>query len=98
MLHPQNTCINKTKTSMRASNNKLKRAVRECYENGDTMGLPQQYAILSTAEIIDLVMITVATLMGYEDEVYVTECQKEKGKSRIPTHNKQQHSRKSRLS
>ena len=83
---------------MRTGNNNLKRVVRECYENGNTMGLPQQFALLSTQEIIDLVMITVATLMGYEDEVYVTECQKEKGKSRIPTHNKQQHSRKIRLS
>lgn len=83
---------------MRTGNNNLKRVVRECFENGNTMGLPQQFALLSTAEIIDLVMITVATLMGYEDEVYVTECQKEKGKSRIPTHNKQQHSRKIRLS
>lgn len=83
---------------MRTGNNNLKRVVRECFENRNTMGLPQQFALLSTAEIIDLVMITVATLMGYEDEVYVTECQKEKGKSRIPTHNKQQHSRKIRLS
>lgn len=83
---------------MRTGNNKLKRVVRECYEIGNTMGLPQQFALLSTQEIIDLVMITVATIMGYEDDEYVIECQKEKGKSRIPTHNKQQHSRKIRLS
>ena len=48
---------------MRTGNNKLKRVVRECYENGNTMGLPQQFALLSTQEIIDLVMITVATIM-----------------------------------
>ena len=83
---------------MRTGTNKLKGVVRECYENGNTMGLPQQFALLSTQEIIDLVMITVATIMGYEDDEYVIECQKEKGKSKKSIYNKQQYPRKIRLS
>ena len=43
-------------------------------------------------------MITVATIMGYEDDEYVIECQKEKGKSKKSIYNKQQYPRKIRLS
>lgn len=77
---------------MRTGNRRLKDLVRECVENEEAM--PQtQIALLSMQDIVDIIILTIATLNG--GEVYIGECQKEKG---IPLHQRHLSPRKLRHS
>ena len=85
MLHLQNTCINKTKTSMRASNRRLNDLVRECVENDDAMPQVSHIALLSMQDIVDIIILTIAALNVGEYVPVISESQKAKDQRRLPS-------------
>lgn len=67
---------------MKHHSRKLKRIIRECFEDGiQDVIAPEQMALLTFEEIVDIIMLTVAAMKS--EEVFISEGQKEKDKRRI---------------
>ena len=68
----------------------MRRLIKECFEEGiQDVIAPEQIAILTFEEVVDLIMLTVAALKA--DNIIISESQKEKDYKRVT------HSSKRRL-
>ena len=60
----------------------MRRLIKECFEEGiQDVIAPEQMAILTFEEVVDLIMLTVAALKV--DNIIISESQKEKDKRRL---------------
>ena len=60
----------------------MRRLIKECFEEGiQDVIAPEQMAILTFEEVVDLIMLTVAALKA--DNIIISESQKEKDKRRL---------------
>ena len=60
----------------------MRRLIKECFEEGiQDVIAPEQMAILTFEEVVDLVMLTVAALKA--DNIIISESQKEKDYKRV---------------
>ena len=60
----------------------MRRLIKECFEEGiQDVVAPEQMAILTFEEVVDLIMLTVAALKA--DNIIISESQKEKDKRRL---------------
>ena len=60
----------------------MRRLIKECFEEGiQDVVAPEQMAILTFEEVVDLIMLTVAALKV--DNIIISESQKEKDKRRL---------------
>ena len=60
----------------------MRRLIKECFEEGiQDVIAPEQIAILTFEEVVDLIMLTVAALKA--DNIIISESQKEKDKRRL---------------
>ena len=60
----------------------IRRLIKECFEEGiQDVIAPEQMAILTFEEVVDLIMLTVAALKA--DNIIISESQKEKGYRRV---------------
>ena len=74
--------INKTKRIMIKNGKQMRRLIKECFEEGiQDVVAPEQMAILTFEEVVDLIMLTVAALKA--DNIIISESQKEKDKRRL---------------
>ena len=74
--------INKTKRIMIKNGKQMRRLIKECFEEGiQDVIAPEQMAILTFEEVVDLIMLTVAALKA--DNIIISESQKEKDKRRL---------------
>ena len=61
----------------------MRRLIKECFEEGiQDVIAPEQMAILTFEEVVDLIMLTVAALKA--DNIIISESQKEKDYKRVP--------------
>ena len=60
----------------------MRRLIKECFEEGiQDVIAPEQIAILTVEEVVDLIMLTVAALKA--DNIIISESQKEKDQRRV---------------
>ena len=60
----------------------MRRLIKECFEEGiQDVVAPEQMAILTFEEVVDLIMLTVAALKA--DNIIISESQKAKDKRRL---------------
>ena len=60
----------------------MRRLIKECFEEGvQDVVAPEQMAILTFEEVVDIIMLTVAALKA--DNIIISESQKEKDKRRL---------------
>ena len=60
----------------------MRRLIKECFEEGiQDVIAPEQIAILTVEEVVDLIMLTVAALKA--DNIIISESQKEKDHRRV---------------
>ena len=60
----------------------MRRLIKECFEEGiQDVIAPEQMAILTFEEVVDLIMLTVAALKA--DNIIISESQKEKDYKRV---------------
>ena len=60
----------------------MRRLIKECFEEGiQDVIAPEQMAILTFEEVVDIIMLTVAALKA--DNIIISESQKEKDKRRL---------------
>ena len=60
----------------------MRRLIKECFEEGiQDVIAPEQMAILTFEEVVDLIMLTVVALKA--DNIIISESQKEKDKRRL---------------
>ena len=60
----------------------MRRLIKECFEEGiQDVIAPEQIAILTFEEVVDLIMLTVAALKA--DNIIISESQKEKDYKRV---------------
>lgn len=60
----------------------MRRLIKECFEEGiQDVITPEQMAILTFEEVVDLIMLTVAALKA--DNIIISESQKEKDHRRV---------------
>ena len=62
----------------------MRRLIKECFEEGiQDVVAPEQMAILTFEEVVDLIMLTVAAMKS--EGIIISESQKEKDKRRLPS-------------
>ena len=62
----------------------MRRLIKECFEEGiQDVIAPEQMAILTFEEVVDLIMLTVAAMKS--EGIIISESQKEKDKRRLPS-------------
>lgn len=67
---------------MMKNSRQLKRIIKECFEEGiQDVIAPEQMALLTFEEIVDIIMLTVAALKT--DSIIISESQKAKDKRRL---------------
>ena len=65
----------------------MRRLIKECFEEGiQDVIAPEQMAILTFEEVVDLIMLTVAALKA--DNIIISESQKEKDHRRVSSASK----------
>ena len=62
----------------------MRRLIKECFEEGiQDVIAPEQMAILTFEEVVDLIMLTVAAMKS--EGIIISESQKAKDQSRLPS-------------